>query len=249
MASTRLVVYGASGRLGTRVCGVASVHGGVRLVGAVAHNASISLGMPAYRPDVEGVKTPEIQANSSENCDVVIDASTPDGVIEAARHAGGIGAALVVCTTGIEPSMIEKISSISDRSAVIIAANTSLGLASMRKAAAVVGRDLLGKADAGVVDIHRSGKRDAPSGTARLIAQDLRTIGYPMPDRSVVSLRSGDVVGEHVIRFDLAGETIEITHRVRDVDVFARGALHAALWLVGKKPGIYTMADVLGENA
>jgi len=249
MASTRLVVYGASGRLGTRVCGVAAFHEGVQLVGAVTHEGSASIGRPAHQPDVPGVRTPKIQAKTSEICDVIIDASTPQGAIAAASHAGDVGAALVVCTTGLDPSTIEKISSISTRSPVIIAANTSLGLAATRKAAGSVGRALLGRADVGVVDIHRSGKRDAPSGTALVIARDLRSIGYTLPDCNVVSLRSGNVVGEHVIRFDLDGETIEITHRVRDVEVFAQGAVHAALWLIGKQPGMYTMADVLGENA
>lgn len=249
MACTRLVVYGSTGRLGTKLCSLAARDDGVQLVAAVAHQASTSLGNTISASSSDPQKTLKIQAKSRESCDVVVDTSTPQGTACAAAHAAEVNAALVVCTTGLSGQIIDQISSLSDRLPVLIAPNTSLGLEAMRRAVAQVGRALRGRSDAGVIDIHRSAKRDAPSGTARLIAQELHDLGYETPDRNVISLRVGDVVGEHTVRFELAGETIEITHRVRDVETFAHGALQAAKWIAQRKPGMYTMSDVLSENA
>jgi 4-hydroxy-tetrahydrodipicolinate reductase len=103
--------------------------------------------------------------------------------------------------------------------------------------------------DVSLVEAHRRGKRDAPSGTALQLAQAVNQAGATVEREQIHAVRGGDVFGEHTVRFALPGEYLEISHRATQIDVFARGALRAAAWLRGRSPGRYGMSDVLGGAA
>ncbi|MCK4874161.1 MAG: 4-hydroxy-tetrahydrodipicolinate reductase [Phycisphaerales bacterium] len=180
--------------------------------------------------------------------DVIIDFSTSDGADRAIELARRGRMALVVGTTGLSDAVQQAAARAAERIAVLIAPNTSTGVALLsqlaRQAAIVIGPT----SDISLLEAHRKGKRDAPSGTALLLADILRGAGATVEDAQILSIRGGDVFGEHVIRFAMEGEYVELTHRATGIDLFARGALRAAAWLAGRKPGLYSMQDVLKKQ-
>jgi 4-hydroxy-tetrahydrodipicolinate reductase len=151
----------------------------------------------------------------------------------------------LVCTTGLGSDAVETLRAESKARAVLLSPNTSLGIAAVadlvRRCAA-----MLPGYECSVVEAHHSQKKDAPSGTALRLADAARAGGTGLKPEQIVSIRGGDVVGEHTVRFAGPGEYVELTHRATSRDLFARGALAAAAWLKGRGPGWWTMEDVLG---
>jgi 4-hydroxy-tetrahydrodipicolinate reductase len=170
----------------------------------------------------------------------------------------------VIGTTGLSPAVEEAIDALAEVAPVVVAPNFSVGVNLVLGLVAQAARALGPGWDAEIVELHHKMKRDAPSGTALGIARsiagargdDLGKVGRfardgdvgPRPDGEIgaVAVRGGDVVGEHTAYFFGAGERVEISHRATDRAIFAQGALRAAAWVVGKKPGRYDMLDVLG---
>ena len=109
-----------------------------------------------------------------------------------------------------------------------------------RKAAELLGSDFSPE----IVETHHKMKKDAPSGTAKTLAETLKTVRRS--EIPIQSIREGDVVGEHTVIFEGPGERLELTHRAGDRGIFALGALRAAKWIINKPPGLYSMQDVLG---
>ena len=239
----RVVVNGAAGRMGARVCALAHVDAAFALVGALEARGSAAIGRPACEPSARG-EAPKI-GEAPSSADVVIDFSSEAGALESVALARRLGAALLVGSTGLSHGAGAKLREAAGAMAVLLAPNTSLGVAVVadlvRRAAAA-----LNSFDASIVEAHHSAKKDAPSGTALRLADAARSGGATVgPDR-IVSVRGGDVVGEHTVRFAGAGEYVELTHRATSRDVFAAGALRAAKWLRGRGAGWWTMEDVLG---
>lgn len=244
---TRIIIFGASGRVGARLCALAQSDRSFALVGAVSR-ATDSPQHPALPTSARAVTADSTGVFGVSSADVVIDFSSDAGTRSALTLASRIGAALLVGTTALSPSTLAALREASLNSAVLVAPNTSLGVAAL---AALVNRaaSMLAAFDCSIVEAHHSAKKDAPSGTAIRLASAARTGGASLPDAQIVSIRGGDVVGEHTVRFAGPGEYIELTHRATSRDVFARGALRAAAWLRGRAPGWWTMEDVLGLPA
>jgi 4-hydroxy-tetrahydrodipicolinate reductase len=195
---------------------------------------------------------------------VYIDFTSPAGTRAAAEAALARKTAAVIGTTGLTDADQRAIAELAKVAPVVVAANFSLGvnlvLGLVRQAANILGPGW----DAEVVETHHRAKRDAPSGTALAIARAIAAghgVDYdkvkrhtrdgdvgprPRGEIGVSTVRGGDVVGEHVAYFFGAGERIEIAHRATSRTIFAAGALEAAAWVVGKRPGRYDMLDVLG---
>jgi 4-hydroxy-tetrahydrodipicolinate reductase len=187
-------------------------------------------------------------------CDVAIDFSTPDVSVGVADTCAKIGIPLLVATTGHSSAQIESIRSHGERVPVGIASNTSVGAVVLSKVASQAKRMLGADFDLEVMEIHHRMKKDAPSGTARSVLDELRgneTIVFGREGQrqseeiGVVSLRGGDVVGDHTVYFLGHGERIEITHRVATREVFGQGAVRFALKLIGLKPGVYGAKDLV----
>lgn len=194
--------------------------------------------------------------------DVVIDFSTPAGMADAIDHCEQHGIALVTGTTGLDAALQSRMAAASNKIPVMYAANFSLGIAVLtrllRDAAQV-----LPDWDLEIIEAHHSQKVDAPSGTALALGraaaqargQDFDKVtafarhGHtgvrPSGAIGFASIRAGEIVGEHSAMLATRDERIELTHRAYDNAIFARGALQAAAWLAGRKPGTYSIDDVV----
>lgn len=196
-------------------------------------------------------------------CDVVVDFSSHAATRAMLEAAVEQAKPIVLGTTGHSPEEKRQLLALAARVPCVWAGNFSVGVnllfALCRRAAGVLGSDY----DAEVVEMHHRFKKDAPSGTAarlleiileerKLTQEALRhgrkgITGERTPSEvGIHALRGGDVVGDHTVVFAALGERIELTHRASDRSIFARGALRAAQWVVGQKPGVYDMQDVLG---
>lgn len=179
--------------------------------------------------------------------DVVIDFSSDDGARRAAQLADRLGAALLVGTTALSPETLDLLEKTSQNVAVMIAANTSLGVAVLNHLAAEAARLLGSEYQIDIIESHHVMKKDAPSGTALRIAQAIRdSTGIDLPADRMHCIRAGDIIGEHTIHFAGPGERIQLSHSATNRDLFARGALRAAAWLHTQKPGLYTIEQSLG---
>ena len=174
---------------------------------------------------------------------------------------------LLVGATGFDLETRAVLEAAAARVAVLIAPNTSIGVAVLNRLVALAAAALQEGYDVEVSEAHHRMKRDAPSGTALAFGETVaRAHGKALSDLAVYErhgaaeprapgsigfavVRAGDIVGEHTVTFAAAGERVELTHRATDRLIFARGALRAAEWLIGRPPGLYGMADVLGLPA
>jgi 4-hydroxy-tetrahydrodipicolinate reductase len=224
----------------------------------------------------EDVADIEIQARANRGdaiedavsgCDVVIDFSHADATERNCAAAVTSGKPIVIGTTGHSSAQLGIIEKTAQRVPVILAANFSVGVNTLfwlsRRAAELLGDSF----DIEIVETHHRLKKDAPSGTAKRLAQllaEARRLSYaenvahgregqvgerPANEIGVHAIRAGDVVGEHTVMFAGSGERLELTHKASSRDTFAVGALRAALWVVGQPAALYSMEDVLGLSA
>ncbi len=249
VGATRLVIHGAAGRVGSRLCALARLDPACQLVGAFEYDGSPLAGQAVPGGDTPDTLRFSTSVADAPACDVVIDFSSDDGARRALSIAERSGAALLVGTTALSPHTLDAIRRAAERRAVLVAANTSLGVAVLSHLVRDAAR-LLGPGFAcSIVEAHHAAKQDAPSGTAKRLAEAARASGASLRDDQLVSIRGGDVVGEHTVRFAGPGEYLELIHRATTRDVFALGALRAARWLHGRPPGWWTIEDVLGLSA
>lgn len=179
-----------------------------------------------------------------KDCDVAIDFSNASSVEEVCRAASENRKALVIGTTGHSPEQRRLIERTAKSLPIIFASNFSVGVNTLfaltKRAAQILGSEF--KAE--IVETHHTQKKDAPSGTAKTLGEILKTeLKIDIP---IQSIREGDVVGEHTVTLAGPSERLELTHRAGSREIFARGALRAAEWVVGKPAGLYSMQNVLG---
>lgn len=204
--------------------------------------AAVSRGAPAQRV-VDGVPWfGAAELGGLPAFDVAIDFSLAPGFDPILALCLGRGAALVSGTTGLAAAQREALDAASARIPVLWASNFSLGVAVLADLVERAARALHGW-DCDIVEAHHVHKQDAPSGTALTLGQAAER-GGATP--RYASLRAGDIVGEHTVQFTGLGERVELVHRASSREIFARGALHAALRLAGRAPGAYRLADLLG---
>ncbi|HEX2229366.1 MAG TPA: 4-hydroxy-tetrahydrodipicolinate reductase [Candidatus Binatia bacterium] len=262
-----LIVCGAGGRMGSAVIRAIRDSRDINLRGAIDKPNSIRLGKDAGEVAGAGYLGVEIRDDIEASLtarSVIIDFSQPEASLGFLRAAAKKRAAIVIATTGFDPKQLAEINRLARKTPALLSANTSLGVnvlvSLLGKAAKMLGEDY----DVEIVEAHHRFKKDAPSGTAlalgRSIAQaldrDLGKVGISgrkgitgqraRKEIALLSVRAGDIVGEHTVIFGGIGERLEFIHRAHSRDTFAHGALRAAQWLAGKKPGLYGMQDVLG---
>ena len=179
-----------------------------------------------------------------KNCDVAIDFSQANSIDEICRAALKYGKPLVVGTTGHSQHQRRTIETTAHSVPIVLASNFSVGVNVLfwltQKAAEFLGSDF----NPEIVETHHTMKKDAPSGTAKTLAEILKQVRNS--EIPIQSIREGDVVGEHTVIFAGPGESLELTHRAANRGIFAAGALRAAKWIINKPPGLYSMQDVLG---
>ena len=256
--AVRIGIIGAAGRMGHALAEAALAQDGAVLAGAIERPGHPANGQPIL-PGSDILIRDDAAAVAAE-CDVLIDFSAP--VALAASLA--LGKPLVVGTTGLEASHHAAIDAAAKGQAVLQSANMSLGVnllsALVKQAAARLGDDW----DIEILEMHHRHKVDAPSGTALLLGRAAAEgRGVDLEEKSVrvrdgitgarragdigfATLRGGSVPGDHTVVFAAENEVVELSHHAQSRAIFARGAVRAALWLAGQKPGRYSMNDVLG---
>ncbi|MGD0080349.1 MAG: 4-hydroxy-tetrahydrodipicolinate reductase [Methanoregula sp.] len=249
----RVVVCGASGRMGQTIGRMVNESKGLELVGGINLKPGSFFGV-----EIVGAKDAEALLKRTK-AEVLIDFTVAAAAVENVKMAARNNVAIVVGTTGFTPAQREEMErAIEGHVPAVISSNFSVGVnifwQLVRESA-----KLLRDYDIEVIEAHHRNKKDAPSGTAKTILQIIeeeagaRKKQYGregMTERQneigVHVIRGGDIVGDHKVMFSKNFETIELSHRAYDRSVFASGALRAARWVAGKKPGIYGMSDVLG---
>lgn len=226
MTKVRVLLIGAKGRMGQTILALAKNDDAIDVV------SQCDLG--------DAIEAP------MKNCDVAIDFSQAGAIDEVCRAALQNRKALVIGTTGHSMEQRGTIDQTSKSVPIVFASNFSVGVNALfwlaRKANELLGRDFATE----IVEIHHVMKKDAPSGTAKTLAEILKRTGRSDPEVPIKSIREGDVVGDHIVTFVGPAERLELKHRAESRDIFASGALRAAGWVVGKPAGLYSMQDVLG---
>ena len=269
MSELRLVVAGAAGRMGRMLISTIHETDGVMLSGAIERPGSLALGQDAgllAGIGATGVMISDDPLAVLSKADGLIDFTTPASTLELAAIAAQARIVHVIGTTGLSPIDIEKIDTSARHAVIVRSGNMSLGVnllaGLVKRVAQTLGEDY----DIEIVEMHHKMKVDAPSGTALLLgdaaaagrqidlaehsvrSRDGHTGARKAGDIGFATLRGGTVVGDHMVVFAGTGERLELTHRAEDRGIFARGAVRAAMWGHGRKPGHYSMADVLGLN-
>ena len=267
----KLVVVGAAGRMGKTLIKLISETEGVVLHAAVERTGSVVVGQDAG--ELAGVPTLGIAVTDDPlaafvHADGVIDFTTPASTVEFAALAAQARIVHVIGTTGCLPEHEEKIDAAARHARVVKSGNMSLGVNLLSVLIKQAARALEASGwDIEVLEMHHKHKVDAPSGTALLLGEAAAEgRGISLADHSVrvrdghtgpreegsigfATLRGGSVIGEHSVLFASEGEMVTLSHSATDRSLFARGALKAATWARDKKPGRYTMLDVLGLNS
>ena len=264
-----IVVTGASGRMGQMLIQTIAQSDRVRLVGAVERAGHDWIGRDVGECMNAGslnVTVTDDPLEAFANAQIIIDFTAPAATIEFANLAAQARAVHVIGTTGMTDEDLEKLKPAARHAIIVRAGNMSLGVNLLtqltKKVAAALDEDF----DIEIIESHHNQKVDAPSGTALMLgeaAAEGRGValseasdrgrdgitGARVPGQiGFHAIRGGDIVGEHDVLFAAPGERITLRHVASDRAVFARGALKAALWGLGKKPGEYDMLDVLGLN-
>ena len=267
MSDMRLIVAGAGGRMGRALVRVISETKGAVLAGALeapgsellGKDAGVLAGLPA-----NGIKLSADLWSLSANADGILDFTVPAATIANVAIAAERGLVHVIGTTGLSASDDAVIKSVTSRAIVVKSGNMSLGVNLLAALVKRVAQSLDEGFDIEILEMHHRAKIDAPSGTAFLLGEaaaegrkisldshsargrDGHTGARRSGDIGFASLRGGTVTGDHSVIFAGPHERIELTHKAEDRMIFAHGALKAAMWAHGKKPGLYSMADVLG---
>ncbi|MBN1674753.1 MAG: 4-hydroxy-tetrahydrodipicolinate reductase [Kiritimatiellae bacterium] len=264
---TSVAILGAGGRMGQMlVAGIARLKN-LALAGALECEGFARLGEDAgllAGVGRLGVPLTADFAAASAGADVLVDFSFHAATAAHARAAAAAGKPMVIGTTGLTPEEQDAIAGAAERVAVVRAPNMSLGVnvlfAMVRQAARILGPDY----DVEIVETHHRRKKDAPSGTALALGREVaegrgvdfarvavfgregQTGERPAGQLGIHAVRAGGVVGEHTVQFTSETESVQFRHSAASREAFAMGALRAAEWVVGRKPGLYTMQDVLG---
>ena len=241
---TRVIITGAKGRMGQALVACAKNFRDLNVVAAIDRGDDLSA----------------VIAKSDVVIDFSLHSATP-GIVELCAKNKK---AVVIGTTGCSEAEQSAIRKLQAKIPMVWASNFSTGVNTLfwltRKAAEILGNDF----DLEIVEMHHRLKKDAPSGTAKSLAEILAEVRRQQLEKvvrhgragivgertqseiGVHSIRGGDVVGDHTVIFANKGERVELTHKASSRDTFANGALRAAQWIVKQKPGLYDMQDVLG---
>jgi len=241
---TRIIITGSKGRMGRMLIACAAQNPELQVVGQIDQGDDLGAII--------------------DQADVVVDFSLHDATVGLASLCAEHRKSIVIGTTGHSPKDRSRITGLSSQVPIVLSSNYSTGVNTLfwltRKAAEILGPEF----DLEVVEMHHRQKQDAPSGTARTLAEILARARHQQLDEvarhgrvgivgkrsaeeiGVHSLRGGDVVGDHTVIFAGIGERVELVHKASSRETFANGALRAAAWVTRQPPGLYDMQDVLG---
>ena len=261
---SKLLVVGAGGRMGRRIVSLAVESGEFEIVGAVEAPGHPDIGKDAGLAAGAGPIGIKLVSSFPTEADVGIDFSLPEAAGRTVEYCVENNVALLSGTTGLSDEQRAKMSSAANKIPIIYGTNMSVGMNVLfnvvGKVASMLGEDY----DIEIVEQHHRFKKDAPSGSALTLGENIcKATGRDFPgavthgrsgkdalrkrgEIGIHAVRAGDITGVHRVMFGGLGETVTLGHTANNRETFVRGALRAAKWLVGKKAGLYSMGDVLG---
>ena len=264
----RIAVNGAAGAMGRRIVCLATERPDCEVVCALERQGHPDLGRDVGELAGVGPLDVALTEEVASGADVLVDFSSPDSAAARAAECARLGVAVLIGTTGLSAEQAAGIrETVATQVPVLIAPNMSVGVNVLFDLVERAARALGGGYDVEIIEAHHRRKKDAPSGTAKELARRVCAGLGRDPDQVLIygreglcgartgeevavhAVRGGDIVGDHTVLYAGDGERIEVTHRASSRDVFAQGALRAAVFLAGKPPGLYAMSDVLASDA
>jgi 4-hydroxy-tetrahydrodipicolinate reductase len=267
MSDLRLIVVGAGGRMGRTLVRAIAETRGLSLAGAVEAPGAAVIGRDSGELAGLGANNIAVTTDPAPlfaHADGIVDFTSPAASVAFAELAAKDGKIHILGTTGMTGENDALIAAAAKRAVIVKSGNMSMGVNLLAALVKRVAKTLDDEFDIEILEMHHNKKVDAPSGTALMLgraaaegrgvdlaqrsvrSRDGHTGAREKGDIGFAALRGGTVVGEHSAIFAGPAERIELVHKAEDRMIFARGALRAALWARGKKPGLYSMADVLG---
>ena len=265
----KIAIAGAGGRMGRELARIVHATPGCSLAGGLEAKGSAYVGMDygaLFGVSNLGIKITDSPDQLVQSVDGIIDFTIPSATLELIRFTSAFNKVHIIGTTGIDPAGDLAIAQAALTARIVKSGNFSFGVnlvaGLVKKMAATLGPEF----DIEILEMHHRAKIDAPSGTALMLGQaaaDGRAVALSEKavrsrdghmgarnygDIGFAALRGGAVVGDHTVMFAGPAERIEITHKAESREMFARGAVSAAVWAKTKKPGLYNMNDVLGLN-
>jgi 4-hydroxy-tetrahydrodipicolinate reductase len=265
-SAIRVVIAGASGRMGQMLVDAVCADPNMTLVGALDHASSPALGQDAgaFAGRTTGVVIQSNLATALAGAHVLIDFTRPEGTLAHVQAASAAGVAVVIGTTGFSEEQKAQLQHASATTAMVMAPNMSVGVNVTLKLLEMAAKAMPTGYDIEIIEAHHRHKVDAPSGTALKMGEVVaHALGRDLKDCAVygrdgvtgerdpstigfATIRGGDIVGDHTVLFAGTGERIEITHKSSSRATYAQGSLRAARFLADKSSGMYDMFDVLG---
>ncbi|MBZ4194821.1 MAG: 4-hydroxy-tetrahydrodipicolinate reductase [Candidatus Contendobacter sp.] len=260
-------IAGAAGRMGRNLLEACQQAGDMQCTVALEHPDSSLIGADAGEVAGIGRLNVPIVADLTawlERFEVLIDFTQPAATLAHLTLCRNAGKAMVIGTTGFSPEQKTEIAAAAQVIPMVFAPNMSVGVNLCFKLLELAAQALGDTVDIEIIEAHHRHKVDAPSGTALAMGQVIaKTLGRDLNQCAIygregvsgererqtigfATIRAGDIVGEHTVLFADVGERLEITHRASSRMTFAKGAVRAAAWLAGRKPGLFDMQDVLG---
>jgi 4-hydroxy-tetrahydrodipicolinate reductase len=263
----KIAIAGAAGRMGRTLTRIASETSGIEIAGGLESSGSPQVG--SDMGELAGIGKLRVKVSSDParllaQVDAIIDFTVPEATVALGEIAAQRRLVHVIGTTGLSAEDEGKIRDAARKARIIKSGNMSVGVNLLAALVEKIARTLPSDFDIEIMEMHHRHKVDAPSGTALLLGQaaaagrnvelkekairgrDGQTGARPHGHIGFGSLRGGSVVGEHSVIFAGPSERIELVHRAESRDIFAHGAMRAALWAEDKQPGLYSMADVIG---
>ena len=253
-----LIICGAGGRMGQTLIEACRENPDFTITGLVEGPGHSIVGrkisdiLPEVVDDLAKIIT---------KCDVVIDFTSPESSLKNARIAAEHKKPMVIGATGINVEQMKELQEFSKKIPLLVSSNMSIGVNLLYDLISRAAKTIPGNYDVEIIESHHRHKKDAPSGTAKKLLSEITAVrgGQPIYQREssnkprgegeigVVSIRAGDIVGDHTVVFAGPGERLEFTHKAHSRRVFAEGALLAAKFLAQAKPRMYDMKDVLSQ--
>ena len=224
---SKICVSGSSGKMGSRIIALAKEDSSLHVCGEF--------------DIIEDSPEQFIEA-----CECLIEFTTPQATMEHLELCEKYKRAVVIGTTGLSEAEKKRIEDASKKIPIVFSPNMSVGVNLLFKLVGDAAEILGTEYHVGVVEAHHAEKKDAPSGTAKEIARIVKEAKGGNIEVPIESVREGEIVGEHTVTFESDVDVIEITHSAKTRDIFAKGALQAAKFIITKKNGLYSMKDVLG---
>ena len=259
----KLIIVGSAGRMGKLILSAALDSSLFEITTAIEKKGHPDIGKDAGLLACGKTLNIKIADTWPANADVAIDFSQPDAADSTIETCTNKKIPLVLGTTGLSDQQHEKLKAASSKIPILYSTNMSVGMNVLFALAGKIAKMLGDEYDIEIVEQHHRFKKDAPSGSALTLAQNICKETSRNFDKNIIygrfgkdaqrkkgqiavhAVRAGDITGIHSVIYSSIGETITINHTAHSRDCFAKGAVAAALWLVGKKPALYSMPDVL----